>query len=41
VASRHLAVFLVDPATRFDLGVHCICATKAGLDVGTVVNSTY
>jgi hypothetical protein len=31
VASRHLAVFLVDPATRFDLGAHCICATKAGL----------
>ena len=31
VATRHLAVFLVDPATRFDLGAHCICATKAGL----------
>jgi hypothetical protein len=29
-ATRHLTVSLVDPATRFDPGAHCMCATKAG-----------
>ncbi len=27
----HLTVSLVDPATRFDPGSHCMCTTKAGL----------
>ncbi len=29
-ATRHLTVSLVDPATPFDPGAHCMCATKAG-----------
>ena len=31
-ASRHLPVSLVDPATRFDSGAHCMCATEAGAE---------
>jgi hypothetical protein len=30
-ATRHLTVSFVDPATQFDLGAHCMCATEAGL----------
>jgi hypothetical protein len=30
-ATRHLTVSLVDPATGFDPGAHCMCATKAGM----------
>ena len=29
-ATYHLTVSLVDPATRFDPGAHCMCATEAG-----------
>ncbi len=31
VATRHLTVSLVDPATRFNPGAHHMCATEAGL----------
>ena len=30
-ASRHLTVSIVDPATGFGPGAHCMCATEAGL----------